>query len=391
MNNFNYYSPCNIYFGKDTENNIGALCNKKLSVKKVLLHYGGGSIKKNGLYYKVTECLKKENIEFLELPGVEPNPKLSLALKGIELCKKENIDFVLAVGGGSVIDSAKCIASGYYYDNIWEYYLDGSKTIEKALPIGVVLTIPAAGSETSPNSVITEEKSKLKRSIESSAIIPKFSIINPENTFSLPKNQIANGVSDIIAHLFERYFSQTENVDLTDRLLESAIITMLKYGKLTFDNPENYDIRAEAMWSGTLAHNGILSQGRTEDWASHSIEHELSAEYNIAHGAGLSIVFPAWMKYVYKENIGRFLQFSRRVFNVDYGVGKEELTITETIKKLEKFYKSLNLPIKLSEVNINDDKIDEMTERLFYNRSEYIGNFKKLNKEDVKNIYRLAL
>ena len=211
------------------------------------------------------------------------------------------------------------------------------------------------------------------------------------NTFSLPKNQIANGVSDIIAHLFERYFSQTENVDLTDRLLESAIITMLKYGKLTFDNPENYDIRAEAMWSGTLAHNGILSQGRTEDWASHSIEHELSAEYNIAHGAGLSIVFPAWMKYVYKENIGRFLQFSRRVFNVDYGVGKEELTITETIKKLEKFYKSLNLPIKLSEVNINDDKIDEMTERLFYNRSEYIGNFKKLNKEDVKNIYRLAL
>ncbi|WP_455144697.1 iron-containing alcohol dehydrogenase [Brachyspira pilosicoli] len=390
MNNFNYYSPCNIYFGKDTENNIGALC-KKLSVKKVLLHYGGGSIKKNGLYYKVTECLKKENIEFLELPGVEPNPKLSLALKGIELCKKENIDFVLAVGGGSVIDSAKCIASGYYYDNIWEYYLDGSKTIEKALPIGVVLTIPAAGSETSPNSVITEEKSKLKRSIESSAIIPKFSIVNPENTFSLPKNQIANGVSDIIAHLFERYFSQTENVDLTDRLLESAIITMLKYGKLTFDNPENYDIRAEAMWSGTLAHNGILSQGRTEDWASHSIEHELSAEYNIAHGAGLSIVFPAWMKYVYKENIGRFLQFSRRVFNVDYGVGKEELTITETIKKLEKFYKSLNLPIKLSEVNINDDKIDEMTERLFYNRSEYIGNFKKLNKEDVKNIYRLAL
>lgn len=390
MNNFNYYSPCNIYFGKDTENNIGALC-KKLSVKKVLLHYGGGSIKKNGLYYKVTECLKKENIEFLELPGVEPNPKLSLALKGIELCKKENIDFVLAVGGGSVIDSAKCIASGYYYDNIWEYYLDGSKTIEKALPIGVVLTIPAAGSETSPNSVITEEKSKLKRSIESSAIIPKFSIINPENTFSLPKNQIANGASDIIAHLFERYFSQTENVDLTDRLLESAIITMLKYGKLTFDNPENYDIRAEAMWSGTLAHNGILSQGRTEDWASHSIEHELSAEYNIAHGAGLSIVFPAWMKYVYKENIGRFLQFSRRVFNVDYGVGKEELTITETIKKLEKFYKSLNLPIKLSEVNINDDKIDEMTERLFYNRSEYIGNFKKLNKEDVKNIYRLAL
>lgn len=390
MNNFNYYSPCNIYFGKDTENNIGALC-KKLSVKKVLLHYGGGSIKKNGLYYKVTECLKKENIEFLELPGVEPNPKLSLALKGIELCKKENIDFVLAVGGGSVIDSAKCIASGYYYDNIWEYYLDGSKTIEKALPIGVVLTIPAAGSETSPNSVITEEKSKLKRSIESSAIIPKFSIINPENTFSLPKNQIANGVSDIIAHLFERYFSQTENVDLTDRLLESAIITMLKYGKLTFDNPENYDIRAETMWSGTLAHNGILSQGRTEDWASHSIEHELSAEYNIAHGAGLSIVFPAWMKYVYKENIGRFLQFSRRVFNVDYGVGKEELTITETIKKLEKLYKSLNLPIKLSEVNINDDKIDEMTERLFYNRSEYIGNFKKLNKEDVKNIYRLAL
>lgn len=390
MNNFNYYSPCNIYLGKDTENNIGTLC-KKLSVKKVLLHYGGGSIKKNGLYYKVTECLKKENIEFLELPGVEPNPKLSLAIKGIELCKKENIDFVLAVGGGSVIDSAKCIASGYYYDNIWEYYLDGSKVIEKALPIGVVLTIPAAGSETSPNSVITEEKSKLKRSIESSAIIPKFSIINPENTFSLPKNQIANGVSDIIAHLFERYFSQTESVDLTDRLLESAIVTMLKYGKLTFDNPEDYDIRAEVMWAGTLAHNGILSQGRTEDWASHSIEHELSAEYNIAHGTGLSIVFPAWMKYVYKENIGRFLQFSRRVFNVDYGVGKEELTINETIKKLEKFYKSLNLPIKLSEVNINDDKINEMTERLFYNRSEYIGNFKKLNKEDVKNIYHLAL
>lgn len=390
MNNFNYYNACDIYFGKDTELEAGKCC-KKNNANKVLLHYGSGSIKENGLYKKIVNSLKDSHIDFIELSGVTPNPKLSLAKKGIEICKKENIDLILAVGGGSVIDSAKCIAAGVYNDNIWDYYLGLDKPIEKSLPIGVVLTIPASGSETSPNSVITDENTKLKRAIESPAIIPKFSLINPEVTFSLPKNQIANGVSDILAHLFERYFTQSKNVDLTDRLLEAAIITMFRYGKLTLENDTDYDIRSEVMLTGTLAHNGILSQGREEDWASHNIEHEISAEYDVAHGAGLSIIFPAWMKYVYKENTARFVQFAERVFGINYGAGKEETSILEAIKALEVFYKSLDLPVRLSDIKIDDKKIIEMADRLFYKRNNTIGRFKKLTKEDVINIYNLAL
>lgn len=390
MNNFNYYNPCKIVFGDDVEKEIGQNC-LDLNVKKVLLHYGGGSIKANGLYEKVISSLKESNIQYVELAGVKPNPRLELVREGIAICKKENIDLVLAVGGGSVIDSAKAIACGVYVDDIWEYYLDSSKTLEKALPLGVVLTIPAAGSETSSSSVITEEATSLKRSAGTKHMVAKFAIMNPKNTYSLPDNQIAYGVSDMFAHIMERYFSQTNGVDLSDRLLEANMKSILRIAPLVFNDKENYTLRAEIMWAGTLAHNGILGMGRTEDWASHSIEHELSGEYDIPHGLGLAIVFPAWMKYVCKDNMGRFVQFASRVFGIEYTHENDEYAVSEAIKAVENFYKSLGLETRLSEISINTDKFDVMAERLFFKRStKTVGQFKKLNKADVVNIFNLA-
>lgn len=389
MQNFSFFNPCNIVFGKGVENETGKLC-KRFGATKVLLHYGGGSIKANGVYDKIVKSIKDAGLSFVELSGVQPNPRLKLAREGIDICKKENVDFVLAVGGGSVIDSSKCIAGGVYVDDIWEYYMDNSLPIKKTLPIGVVLTIPAAGSESSTGTVITNEDNNMKRYVNSEKLIPKFAVMNPEFTFSMPKEQIVYGASDIIAHLMERYFTQTKSVDLSDRLLESAIITMLRYTPLALANPRNYDIRAEIMWTGTLAHNGLFGMGREEDWSSHNIEHELSGEYDIAHGAGLSIIFPAWMKYVYKDNVMRFAQFARRVFGIDFTVGEENHAAQEAILQLEMFYKSVGLPIKLHEVEIGEDKFKKMAERLFVGREHQIGGFKKLKTADVVKIYELA-
>ncbi len=389
MNNFNYYNPCKIVFGDDVEKEIGQNC-LDLNVKKVLLHYGGGSIKKNGLYEKVIASLKASNIQYVELAGVKPNPRLELVREGIAICKKENVDLVLAVGGGSVIDSAKAIACGFYVEDIWEYYLDSSKVLEKALPLGVVLTIPAAGSETSSSSVITEEATNLKRSAGTKHMIAKFAIMNPKNTYSLPDNQIAYGVSDMFAHIMERYFSQTTGVDLGDRLLEANMKNILRIAPLVFNDKENYTLRAEIMWAGTLAHNGILGMGRDEDWASHLIEHELSGEYDIPHGLGLAIVFPAWMKYVCKDNMPRFTQFASRVFGIEYAHDNGEYAVSEAIKAMENFYKSIGLHTRLSDISINADKFDVMAERLFFKRGTTVGQFKKLNKADAVNIFNLA-
>jgi alcohol dehydrogenase len=375
MENFEYQCETKIIFGKDTETKVGKL----LKNKKVLLHYGKNSIKKSGLYDKVIKSLKNEEIEFVELSGVVPNPHIELVNEGIELCRKENIDFILAVGGGSVIDSAKAIALGFYYEgDVWDFFTTGI-TPQKALPVGTILTIPAAGSEASLNTVIT--KGDRKRGMGSPLIRPKFAIMNPELTMTLPNFQTACGISDMLAHIMERYFTNTKNVDLTDELCEATMRTIIKNAKLVFKDPKNYNARAEIMLAGTIAHNGLLGIGREEAWTSHMIEHELSAYYDIAHGAGLSIIFPAWMKFVYEHDTNRFTQFAKAVWNVDSPL--------EGINELENFFKEIGLPTKLKDININNEKFELMAKGV----TDIIKEFKfmNLNQKDIIEIYKSAL
>ncbi|WP_069997317.1 iron-containing alcohol dehydrogenase [Cellulosilyticum sp. I15G10I2] len=388
MINFTYYNPAKIIFGRNTEQEVSVEVAKY--GKKVLLHYGGGTIKKIGVYDKVVNALKAQGIEFIELGGVMPNPKLSLIQEGIKLCREHQVDFILAVGGGSTIDSAKAIAVGVPYEgDVWDFYMNGMQAKE-ALPIGVILTIPAAGSESSDSSVVTKEEGELKRYYGTHLMIPKFAILNPETTCYLPDYQTACGASDIIAHLMERYFTQVDHVDFTDRMIEATLKTMFSYAPLALLEPQNYDYRAEIMWAGTIAHNNLLNTGRIGDWASHDIEHEISGIYDIAHGAGLSIVFPAWMKYVYNENQDRFVQFATRVMNVDFAMDQKEMIIEEGIRRLESFYVKLGLPVRLSDIDIHEDRLQEMADKTVLGRGT-VGNFKKLTADDVYEILKLAL
>ena len=391
MNNFTFSSPTNLIFCKDTEKEVGKYV-KPLG-KKVLLHYGGGSIKRNGLYDTVVNSLKAEGLEIVELGGVVPNPRYSKIKEGALLCRKENVDVVLAVGGGSVIDSAKAIAAATLIEeeeDFWDDYIMKKRRPTKALPIGVVLTLPAAGSETNRGIVITNDQTQFKRSLGSDYMIPKFAIINPENHYSLPSYQTACGSADIIAHLLERYFTHTTDVDFSDRLIEASLRTMIHVAPLAIENPNDYNLRAEIAWCGTIAHNGILGKGRTEDWGTHSLQHELGAIYDITHGEGLTIMFPAWMKYVWKENPKRFVQYAMRVWNVDYAVEKEEEMILEGIRRTEVFFEELGLATRLSELNIDDSKFEEMAKKMLLGK-ETEGNFKKMTVEDAINIYKLAL
>lgn len=388
MINFTYSMPTKLIFGKGTQDQVGAITAQ--FGKKVLLHYGGGSVKRSGLYDTVVRSLKENGVAFVELGGVVPNPRLSLVREGIALCRREGVDFILAVGGGSVIDSAKAIACGVPYDgDVWDFFMPVKKSPQTALGVGVVLTIPAAGSETSINSVITNEDGDLKRGIGGECLIPKFAILNPELTFTLPANQTANGVSDIFAHLCERYFTNVQGVDYSDRLIEASMRTLLYNAPLAIERPEDYNARAEIMWCGTLAHNGLYDRGRIGDWASHNIEHELSAQYDIAHGAGLSIVFPAWMKYVYKQDIGRFVQFATRVFDVDVAMSGLDAVVLEGIARLERFFRDLGLPTRLSDLNIDATHFDLMATKAA-DRGPF-GQFVKLDKQDALAIYQLAL
>ncbi|MFA6984501.1 MAG: iron-containing alcohol dehydrogenase, partial [Sedimentibacter sp.] len=372
MINFEWVCPTRIIFGKNTEERVGEFA--KQYSNKILFHYGQGSIKKTGLYDKVVKSLKNANVEFIELGGVQPNPRLSLVRKGIEICKKEHINFILAVGGGSVIDSAKAIAAGVKYDgDIWELY-EGKGTLKEALPVGVILTIPAAGSEASMGSVITNEDGWYKRSINYDILRPVFAIMNPELTYTLPPFQTAVGAVDMLTHVMERYFTNIRNVDLTDRLSEATMRTIIKNAPLALKNPYNYDVRAEIMWAGTVAHNGLLGTGREEDWATHDIEHEVSGIYDVAHGAGLAVLFPAWMKYVYRHDVNRFAQYATRVWNVEPDFFNLEKTALEGINRLERFYKEeLNLPITLSGLKVPDDRFEEMAEKA--TEKGPIGNF----------------
>jgi alcohol dehydrogenase YqhD (iron-dependent ADH family) len=386
MQNFEFLNPTRIIFGKGAENRVGEF--SKEFGRKVLIHYGGGSIKKLGLYDKVIDSLKAANVEVFELGGVKPNPRVSLVRVGIKMCRENGIDFILAVGGGSVIDSAKAISVGVGYEgDVWDYFL-GNAQMAETLPIGVVLTIPAAGSETAPGSVITNEEGWLKRTIIYNDLRPKFAILNPELTFTLPAWQTASGAADIMSHVMERYFTNVEHTDFTDRLCEATLKTIIKNAPIALSEPENYNARAEIMWAGTFAHNDMLGTGREGDWASHEIEHELSARYDVTHGAGLAVIFPAWMKYVYKNNINRFAQFAERVWNVEYDIQNPERTALEGINRITNFFKELGLPVSFRDLDIPDTHIEEMA--ALSARNGTVGNFVKLTKEDVVNIYKLA-
>lgn len=388
MDNFTFQNPTKIIFGKGTEAQVG---EEALQYgKKVLLHFGGGSIKKTGLYDKVIASLTSAGIEYYELSGVKPNPRLSLVHEGIKLCRDKGITLVLAVGGGSTIDSAKAISLGVPYNgDVWDFFI-GKAVPQKVLPVATILTIPAAGSEASTASVITNEDGWFKRGFNSDLMYPKFSILNPELAFTLPKFQIACGAADIISHLLERYFTNTLNVELMDRLIESTLKTVINNVPAILEQPQNYDAWAEVMWAGTVAHNNLLNTGRVGDWASHDIEHELSGIYDIAHGAGLAIVFPAWMKYVYKHDIKRFAQFATRVWNIDNSFWSPEKTALEGIMGLECFFKSIGLSVSMKDAGLTDDRLEEMADKCTDSDKKTVGNFVKLGKTDVFSILKLA-
>lgn len=386
MENFTFKNATKIIFGKDTENQVGI--ETASYGGKVLLHYGGGSIKKYGLYGRILKSLRDAGLKIIELGGVQPNPRLSLVKKGIDICRKEKVDFILAVGGGSAIDSAKAVASGVSYNgDVWDFYT-GKAVVDKVIPVGVVLTIPAAGSEASNGSVITNEEGLYKRAFTSEKLRPRFAILNPEISYTLPSYQTACGVSDIMAHIMERYFTKVKNVDLTDRLCEATLKTVISNIPIILKEPENYEARAEIMWAGTIAHNDILGTGRIGDWGSHGMEHELSGIYDIAHGAGLSIIFPAWMKYVYKQDVEKFAQFAVRVWNVEPDFKDIEKTALEGIETLKDFYEKIGLPITLKEANIPYDRLEEMAEKC--TEGGPVGNFVRLDKSDVLEILKLA-
>jgi alcohol dehydrogenase YqhD (iron-dependent ADH family) len=393
MLNFDLYMPARIVFGRETQHKIGSLL--KPHAKKVLLHYGGGSIKKTGLYDQVVTSLKDNGISFVELGGVVPNPHLALVHQGIALCRQEKVDVILAVGGGSVIDSAKAIAMGVYYKgDVWEIY-EKNPQIKKALPVAIVLTIPAAGSESSGDTVITNEKTGRKYGYGSPLLRPLVSIMNPELFFTLPKNQIANGVADMMSHIFERYFTNTTHTDLTDALCEATLRTIIANAPRLMENQEDYDTWAEIGFAGTVAHNGLLGMGREQDWACHDMEHELSAAYDVAHGAGLAVLTPAWIKYVCRTNMDMFAQFAVNVMGVSKGIRDKEELVAEAIRRLQQFYRSIGLPQTMAELSIDDSRLEEMAQkatRYYFGKADEreLGGLRKLRWQDVLNIYHLA-
>ncbi len=387
MDNFNFYSPTEFVFGKDRESECGEYV-KKYGGSKVLIHYGGGSAERSGLLGRVRESLNKSGISFVELGGVKPNPRDTLVYKGIDLCRSEGVDFILAVGGGSSIDSAKAIAAGVPYDgDFWDFY--SGKSIERALPIGVVLTIAAAGSEGSGDSVITKEDGMLKRGAGSDVLRSKFSILNPALTQTLPAYQTACGATDIMAHVFERYFTNTTEVEITDRLCEAVLITMVKETPRVIADPDNYDARANIMWAGMVAHNGLVGVGRSQDWNSHGIEHELSALYDCAHGAGLAVIMPSWMEFVYKHNVMRFCQMATRVFSCQMNFENPEATALEGIRRFRSFLHSIGMPINFAELGAKEEDIPALVEKFGIGRRR-TGGFVALSADDITEIYKIA-
>lgn len=388
MNNFNFYSPTYFVFGKGRENESGKLV-KQFKGSKVLIHYGSGSVVKSGLLDRVKNSLKEVGVYFTELGGVVPNPRSGLVYQGIDICKKENIDFILAVGGGSAIDSAKAIAIGALYDgDFWDFY--SGKRIERALPVATILTLTAAGSEGSTGSVITHENGMLKRSANSDLIRPVFSILNPELTCTLPPYQTAAGAADMIAHVMERYFTNTKEVEITDRVGEAIIKTIIKETPKALKNPNDYEARANLMWAGMLAHNDICGVGREQDWATHMLEHELSGLYDVTHGAGLAVMFPAWMKYVMHHDVARFAQFAVRIWDCEMDFQHPENTALQGIARYELFMKSIGMPVRFTELGARAEDIPVLVKTLGLGKRT-LGSFVKLTEEDVRKIYELAV
>ncbi|MBR6401881.1 MAG: iron-containing alcohol dehydrogenase [Eubacterium sp.] len=391
MENFTFYSPTFFAFGKGTENQAGEYV-KQFGGTKVLIHYGGGSVVRSGLLDRVKASLEKEGLEYVELGGVKPNPRSGLVYEGIDLCKKEEVDFILAVGGGSTIDSSKAIAAGVVYDgDFWDFYQ--GKTVEEALPIGTILTISAAGSEGSPDSVITKEEGMFKRGASGNALRPKFSILNPELTQTLPPYQTAAGATDIMAHLYERYLTNSTEVEVTDRLIEALLLTMKYEAPRVIADPNNYEARANIMWAGMMAHNHSCGVGRSQDWNSHVIEHELSALYDCAHGAGLAVTMPAVFRYVMNHDVMRFAQVAVRVWGCEMNFEHPEVTALEGIDAFQKFLISLGMPKNFDELGAKEEDIPKLVEVLCRGdgRDGTISGFVTLNEEDCKKIYQMMI
>lgn len=390
MENFKFFAPTRIYFGKKEEDNVGKIL-KEYHPKKVLLHYGGSSAKKSGLLDKVKKALEEESIAYCECGGVVGNPLLSKVREGIELSKKEGVDFILAVGGGSVLDSAKGIAYGVYNEgDVWGYY-SKKKKVKGALPMGCILTLAATGSEMSNSSVITNEDGNLKRGLSSDYGRFRFSILDPELTYSVPYYTTEAGCTDIIMHTFERYFTPYDTLDLIDQLAESVVRTVIKNAKILKNNPNDYQARAEIMWASTVSHNDMTGDRSLGDWACHQLEHELSGMFNVSHGAGLAAIWDSWADYVYMENPHRFAKLGNRVFGLD---DSDVLTCAkQTIYKMIDFFKEIDMPTNLQDLlgrKCTEQELYELTYKCSFEHTRTIGKFKVLDEEDMLNIYRKA-
>ncbi|MCL2318440.1 MAG: iron-containing alcohol dehydrogenase [Treponema sp.] len=391
MNNFDFRNPTRVVFGKGTISKVGPLV-KEYHGTTVLLHYGSGSIKANNVYDTVKKSLAAAGLKVVELGGVKPNPRLALVHEGIKLCREKKVDFILAVGGGSVIDSAKAIGVGVPYEGgVWDFYMDKAVP-QKTLPVATILTIAAAGSETSWSSVITNDDGALKRPLDVAVIYPVFSILDPETLYSLPAYQTGCGIVDMFVHVAERYFTNVQNVDLTDRLCEAIMISIINNASKVMAHPKDYDARAEIMWAGSIAHNNLAGTGRVGDWACHMIEHELSGFNDVAHGAGLAILAPNWMKYVYKHDPRRFVQFAVRVFNIEEDFHDPAETIRRGIGALRAFFNSLGMPATLSDIGIKEKDFEAIAEKTkkFDPKKGTVGNFVPLTNKDIVKILKLA-
>lgn len=386
MENFEYLNQTKVIFGKGAH--LQCANEAKAFGKNILIHYGGKSAKESGLIDKVATMLKEQGLNVFELGGVQPNPLLGLVNEGIAFARKNKIDLILAVGGGSVIDSAKAIAAGVKYQgDVWDFFIGKANVIE-TLPVGVILTIAAAGSETSKGSVITNEKTKQKFSFGGNITRPKFALLNPELTLTVPAYHTAAGIVDMFSHVYERYFTKSKSVDLTNELCEGAMRSIFRNGSRVMRELNNYDFRAELMLAGMIAHSDILQLGRQSDWGTHRLEHELSARYDLVHGAGLAIMIPAWMEYVYKDNLEMFFRYAKHVWRIYTNERTKEEVALEGIQKTKEYFKSIGMPTSFAEANLPTNEIEDMAKRTF-ERGDY-GTTLKMTLKDAIAIFKIA-
>lgn len=392
MFDFKYFTPTKVLFGKNTENKVADLI-QEFGGKKVLIHYGGGSVIRSGLMQKVTDKLDAAGIKYVKLGGAVPNPRLSLVYEGIELCKKEGLDFILALGGGSAIDSAKAIGYGVMNDgDVWDLY-DYKKQAKACMPLGVILTLAATGSEMSDSSVITKEEGLVKRGYSSDFCRPRFAILNPELTMTLPDYQTACGCTDIMMHTMERYFTNGGNMELTDSMAEALLRTVKENAKILARDPKNYDARAEVMWAGSLSHNGLTGCGNDGgDWMTHKLEHELGGLYDVAHGAGLAAIWGSWARYVYKNCLPRFKRYAINVMGIEPNAGSDEEIALKGIEAMEDFYREIKMPTNLRELGVNatDDDLMLMAHKCAVGVNGGKGSARFLKEEDMLEIYKMS-